>query len=129
MQYLYKVVTKVIVSKIQEVLPALISPNQSSFIPCRMGNIIITQELIHSMHTKKREKGFMAIKVDLEKAYDRLNWAFIEDTFQEIGFPNSLVSLVSLIMECIPTSSIQVLCKVTHSHFTFLFYAWSNCLR
>lgn len=96
---IYKTVTKVIVNKIKEVLPALISPKQSSFVPGHhiTNNIVIAQELIHSMHTVKRKKGFIAIKADLETA-------FIEDTFREAGFPNSLVRLIM-----ITTSSIQAL--------------------
>ena len=39
-------------------------------------NVIIAQEVIHSMKHKKGNSGWMAIKVDLEKVYDRLKWSF-----------------------------------------------------
>ena len=42
-------------------------------------NMIIAQELIHTMSLKKGKEGFMAIKIDLEKAYDKLEWYFIRD--------------------------------------------------
>lgn len=51
-------------------------------------------------------KGFMAIKVDLEKAYDSLSWKFIKDTLQAI---NILEKLRTTIMDCISSSSIRVL--------------------
>ena len=65
----------------------LISPNQSSFISSRQwaNNIIIAQELIHSMQNMKYAKGFMAIKIDLKNAYDRVNREFLLDTFSNIG--------------------------------------------
>jgi len=50
----------------------LVNPCQSSFIPNRNNgdNVIIAQEVIHSMKNKKQGKKWMAIKNDLEKAYD-----------------------------------------------------------
>ena len=72
---IYKLVTKIIVNRIKTHMPTIISPNQCSFVPGRHSsdNIIVAQEVIHSMKTMKGKKGFMAIKIDLEKAYDRLN--------------------------------------------------------
>lgn len=71
---MYKVITKSLVNKIKSVLPHLISINQSSFVPGRhiINNIIVAQEMIHTMRNLKGKKGFMALKIDLEKAYDRL---------------------------------------------------------
>ena len=56
-------------------MPTIISPNQCSFVLGRHSsdNITVAQEVIHSMKTMKGKKGFMTIKIDLEKAYDRLN--------------------------------------------------------
>lgn len=71
-----------------------------------MDNAIIVQELIHSMSKKKGRDGFMAIKIDLEKAYDRLEWSFIRDTLALFKF---LKHLSSLIMRCVSTFSISVL--------------------
>ena len=52
----------------------LVSPNQVSFVPSKhiQDNIIIAQELAHIMCRMKCKKKFMTIKMDLEKAYDRL---------------------------------------------------------
>ena len=53
----YKMVTKIIVARLRPLLPDLISPLQSAFVPGRQGmdNAIIVQELIHSMARKKVE--------------------------------------------------------------------------
>lgn len=58
------------------------------------------------MRRKKGASGWMAIKVDLEKAFDRLRWDFIHDTLIDAGLPNQLISLI---MNCITTPSMQVL--------------------
>ena len=78
----YKVVTKTITNRLKEIMGKLITPNQSSFVPGRqiMDNIIIYQEVLNSMRRNTSGKGYMLIKVDLEKAYDRLSWSFIRDT-------------------------------------------------
>ncbi|XP_039053962.1 uncharacterized protein LOC120196158 [Hibiscus syriacus] len=55
---LYKIITKVIVNRIKPILPELVSKCQTSFIPGRsiIDNIVLAQELVHSMRVKKREE-------------------------------------------------------------------------
>lgn len=48
----------------------------------------------------KDEKKFMAIKIDLEKAYNRLKWSFIEETLVHANFPPPMIRLI---MTCITT--------------------------
>ncbi|KAK5835246.1 hypothetical protein PVK06_010933 [Gossypium arboreum] len=57
------------------------------------------------MHTKRGKKSWMTVKVDSEKAYDRLRWDFIEDTLLDVGFP---LTLVNVAMECITSVSMQI---------------------
>ena len=71
-----------------------------------MDNAIIVQELIHLMFKKKGRTGVMAIKLDLEKAYDRLKWSFIRDTLKLFRFYSYLISLI---MSCVSTTSISIL--------------------
>lgn len=58
------------------------------------------------MRRKRGKNGWMTTKVDLEKAFDRLNWTFIADTLIDVGIPEKLRSLI---MHCITNSSMQVL--------------------
>lgn len=59
---------------LKHVLGELISPNQASFIPGRQSvdNVIICQEILHTMSQKKGKKRARVIKLDLENAYDRM---------------------------------------------------------
>uniref|UniRef100_A0A2N9IFC0 CCHC-type domain-containing protein n=1 Tax=Fagus sylvatica TaxID=28930 RepID=A0A2N9IFC0_FAGSY len=105
---IYKVVTKIIVLRLRPLLDALISPLQTAFVPGRKGidNMIIVQELVHSLSLKKGLAGFVAIKIDLEKAYDRIEWQFIRDMLNLFKVPNFLSNVI---MSCVSTSSISVL--------------------
>lgn len=104
----YKTVTKLISNRIRDSLAHLVGPSQCSFIPRRHSrdNVIIAQEIFHSMRSKGGKKGWMAIKIDLEKAYDRLRWDFVKDTIEDIGYPDSLVQLI---WHCISSTTMQVL--------------------
>ncbi|GJT44053.1 retrovirus-related pol polyprotein LINE-1 [Tanacetum coccineum] len=71
---LYKTIIKAIVNRLKKILPNMISPTQGAFVPGRQitDNIVIVQEALHLMRQKRGKKGYMAIKIDLAKAYDRL---------------------------------------------------------
>ncbi|CAL1397558.1 unnamed protein product [Linum trigynum] len=104
----YKVVAKRIANKLKTLMPDLVHPNQSSFVPKRhiTDNIIILQEAVHSMSKKSGKKGNMLLKIDLAKAYDRIDWHFLENTLKEAHLPNDCISLI---MACVTSTSFQVL--------------------
>lgn len=81
----YKVLMKVIVNQLKPVMPLLVAENQTSFVGGRYitDNVLIAQEVMHSMRIRKGKIGWMAIKIDLEKAYDRLRWDFLHDTLEK----------------------------------------------
>jgi hypothetical protein len=54
------------------------------------------------------KKGVMVIKVDLEKAYDRLSWSFIRETLIDVGLPNEMIGII---MKCIESASLSVMCN------------------
>lgn len=58
------------------------------------------------MWNSKGKKKFLAIKVDLEKAYDRIKWSFLHDTLIKAGFPNDLINIIT---NCVTTVSMRVL--------------------
>lgn len=63
-------------------------------------------EILHTMRTSTSRIGYMALKIDLEKAFDRLNWDFIREVLFELGLPSSFVSLV---MFCVTSPTMALL--------------------
>ena len=104
----YKVILKIIVARLRPYLDKLISPMQTAFVPGRKGidNIIIAQEIIHGLGKKKGRTGYMALKIDLEKAYDKLEWSFIRDILIRVNLP---MDIIDLIMSCVSTVSMPIL--------------------
>ena len=92
----YKIITKIIVARLRPFLDKIISPLQTAFVPGRKGidNVIVVQEIIHTLSRKKGRVGYMAIKIDLEKAYDKLEWSFIRDMLIRANLPADLLTLL-----------------------------------
>ncbi|XP_059451054.1 uncharacterized protein LOC132181841 [Corylus avellana] len=85
---IYKLVSKVLANRLKRVLPLIISLTQSAFIPGRLisDNILAAYETLHTMHTgMKGKKGFMSVKLDMSKAYDRVEWSFLEAVMRRMG--------------------------------------------
>ena len=92
---LYKLVSKVILQRLKSYIANIINPCQAGFVPgCRMSdNIILVQEIIRTMVCKTGPKGHVALKLDLDKVYDRLEWSFIQETLEFFQIPPSLIKL------------------------------------
>ena len=99
----YKIIAKLMAKRLQPILHDLISENQSAFVPKRAitDNVLITHEMLHYLKTSKAKvKCYMAVKTDMSKAYDRLEWNFIEAVQKRMGFhPKWILWL----MQCIST--------------------------
>ena len=103
-----KLITKIMANRLKPLMQSIISPTQCSFVPGRHSsdNIIIAQEAMHSMRLKKGNKGMMAIKIDMEKTYDRLNWNFLILCLQDLNIPRNIIDIIS---NCVTTPSMQIL--------------------
>lgn len=103
--FIYKVITKVIALRLRSIMPYIV--NQSSFVPGRstIDNILVLQETIHSFKSLHDKKGYMIVKLDLEKAYDRLEWPFIMDTLQTLGLPERIQDVI---FHCISSANMSI---------------------
>jgi hypothetical protein len=87
----------------------LIAEEESEFVPGRLitDNIITAYECLHFMKTNKAKKNnYCALKLDMQKAYNRLEWRYLEAVMIKIGFHRLWVCMV---MRLVTTVSFQVL--------------------
>lgn len=102
-----EVVSNMIVNRLKRLLPTIVSLNQISFIPGRhITDVITCQELLYSLRYTKATCGGMILKLDLEKAYDRMEWAFIEETWRDVSLP---IGLITAIMSILRSSSCRLI--------------------
>lgn len=95
--------------RLKDILPAVVSENQSAFVPGRLitDNALITLEIFHSMKYRNRSrKGVVAIKLDMSKAYDRVEWGFLRKLLLTMGFDGRWVNLI---MDCVSSVSYSII--------------------
>ncbi|KAL6191124.1 hypothetical protein ACLB2K_037516 [Fragaria x ananassa] len=86
---IYKLISKTIVNRMKAVLPEVISQYQSAFVPgrCIHDNVITAFEVIHSIKAKLAgDVPHCVLKLDISKAYDRVEWVFLQGVLQKLGF-------------------------------------------
>jgi len=105
---IYKTIAKIIINRLRPLLDCLVSPVQSVFIPGRSihDNILLTSEIMHKFRKVTGKIAWVALKLDMEKAYDRLEWDFIKNCLRQYGFHSRFIKLI---MECITTVSYSLL--------------------
>jgi hypothetical protein len=89
------------VNRLRPLLDDIISPSQSAFVPGRMitGNALMAFKCIHHIKQEKDPtKSFCAYKLDLSNAYDRVDWLFLKQMMQKLGFSRRFVDWI---MTCI----------------------------
>ncbi|KAL2224964.1 UNVERIFIED_CONTAM: hypothetical protein Sindi_2996400 [Sesamum indicum] len=103
---LYKIIAKLLVQKISVLLDKIVSPCQTAFIPGRSigDNIMLAQELF-SRYNQMRLPPRCALKVDIRKAYDTVEWDFLLAVLQLFGFPPTFTRWIE---ECVTTTSFSI---------------------
>ena len=97
----YKIVSKVIANRLKKILPSIISETQSAFVHGRLitDNVLVAFETMHHISNKKSGKvGEMALKFNMSKAYDRVEWGCLEKIMEKLGFKERWRELV---MRCV----------------------------
>lgn len=104
----YKIVSKVLANRLKKVIGSVISESHSAFIPGRLitDNSMISYEVMHYMKRKiKGNQGWMALKLDMSKAYDRVEWEFLRVMLKKMGFADHLINLF---MEFVMSARYQI---------------------
>ena len=97
----YKLASKAIANRLKKILPTIISDTQSAFVQGRLitDNILLAFESMHHINQKREGKeGEMALKLDMSKAYDRVEWICLEKIMEKLGFAERWRNLI---MQCI----------------------------
>lgn len=121
----YKVVSKVLTNRLKGIIGYIISKSQSAFIP----GILISDKIMLSYEVMQYKKwkvsgkaGWMALKLDMSKAYDRVEWNFLKAMLNKMGFN---AKLINLLLECVTSARY----KITHSGREFGIIVSSRGIR
>lgn len=95
--FTYKIISKILANRLKPILAQIITLQQSAFIPGRQiqDNILLAHEAFHALKLRKKTKVYeMGLKLDMNKAYDRIEWDFVNEVLLKMGFDQSWVRLV-----------------------------------
>ncbi|KAK6125283.1 hypothetical protein DH2020_040972 [Rehmannia glutinosa] len=99
----YKIVARAITNRMRPLMQDIMDEHQSAFIPGRLitDNVILGLESIHWIHNHKgSNRGYASLKLDMSKAYDRVEWGFLRAVMDRMGFA---AKWIELIMKCVQT--------------------------
>ncbi|XP_010693318.1 uncharacterized protein LOC104906280 [Beta vulgaris subsp. vulgaris] len=87
----YKCITKVICGRLRQHLPDIVAENQGGFVHGRyiIHNVTVVQDLVKKYSRKNASPSCM-IKMDLQKAYDTVDWHFLKEMLHQLEFPEDL---------------------------------------
>lgn len=103
---IYKCISKMLSTRLKLIMPEIISSYQSAFVPKRLigDNILLAKSLCRNYHLNSGEPR-SAIKPDLRKAFDSINWSFLRKVLEKMGFP---LIFVNWIMKCVSSCMVSV---------------------
>ncbi|XP_024014246.1 uncharacterized protein LOC112088191 [Eutrema salsugineum] len=103
---IYKLISKILANRLKILLPKFIAPNQSAFVKNRllMENLLLATELVKDYH-KENISARCAMKIDISKAFDSVQWEFLLNTLRAMDFPAEFVHWIHL---CISSASLSV---------------------
>ena len=90
-----KIISKLLTARLAPILPLIVAPKQSGFIQGRLlsDNVLLAKELFHEIW-KGVVSPNMVLKLDMEKAYDRVQWPFLLKTVKMMGFSDRWVRFI-----------------------------------
>ncbi|GAU43015.1 hypothetical protein TSUD_28340 [Trifolium subterraneum] len=106
---LYKMISKVLANRLKCCLDKCVSQEQSAFVEGRsiLDNALIATEVIHALKRKTQgRRGELALKIDISKAYDKVDWGFLRGVMIKMGFTDVWIRWV---MMCVSSVNYSVL--------------------
>ena len=105
---MFKIAFKAIANRLKKFLPSIISDTQNAFVHERLiaDNVLVAFETMHHIIQKKGgAMGNMALKLDMSKDYDRVEWVWLEKIMSKLGFDEKWKKLV---MQCVTSVTYSV---------------------
>ncbi|CAL1367617.1 unnamed protein product [Linum trigynum] len=102
---IYKCIAKVLANRLKEVLPIVISQNQSAFIKGRLisDNVLLAHEMVR-LYNRKSISPRCVLKVDMMKAFDSVDWVYLETVMEAMRFPPQFINWIGVCLQSIKLS-------------------------
>jgi hypothetical protein len=112
----YKYLAKCLANRCKEVLPDIINPDQTGFVPDRLigTNIIKSQNII--TYLKEQQKEGLMMCIDFEKAFDTIEWNYIRKSLLQFNFPTIMIEWIETLYNNIST------CIINNGHTSTFFH-------
>ncbi|XP_056690230.1 uncharacterized protein [Spinacia oleracea] len=112
---IYKAISKLLVNRLRPILQHHISPYQNAFTAERSihDNLLIAQEILNTFQKSTSKVGWCALKLDMEKAYDRIEWDFLWAALYALGFPDKWITWIKA---CVTTVSYSLKINGSTTH-------------
>ncbi|KAI0488426.1 hypothetical protein KFK09_028257 [Dendrobium nobile] len=112
----YKIVATMLVNRLKRIIDKMVYEEQAAFIPGRSisEHCLLAHEIFHKFRLSKNKKGLMAIKLDMEQAYDSMGWSTLHQVLEWYGFPTSFSNCI---MECVVDTRFSIIINVKKSNW------------